>query len=347
MSAERGTAALLLVGGPCGTVSGTAPSSHSSPPGAVCDRPRCDVQPSASSPVPQLRTEDLSSAQDGAGAAVSRQITALTVDFWNTLFGNANGARRDRDRRAALTAELEVVGFSVEQERLTSAARGAMTFFEHHWLANRRTPGPRELVGVMVDELGVQLPDAALDRVATTFAEGVLEHPPNLLPGAREALESLHGHVRFALISDTAFSPGRVLRELMEREGIACFFSGFVFSDETGAAKPEPAAFHGALEQLGVGAAEAAHIGDIERTDIRGARTVGMQAILYRNEQHRHVLAEDTTEADTVVEHWSQVAELLRAASSRASVRRSGAALDPVSLRGGGAEGARCGQGLG
>ena len=244
---------------------------------------------------------------------MSRQITALTVDFWNTLFGTANGAGRDRDRRAALTAELDAVGFSVEQEQLAVAARGAMAFFEHHWLENRRTPGPRELVEVMVEELGAELVDAALDRVATTFAEGVLDHPPNLLPGAREALASLHGRVSLALISDTAFSPGHVLRELMEREGIARFFSGFVFSDETGVAKPEPAAFHGALEQLGADAAEAAHIGDIERTDIQGARTVGMRAILYRNEQHRHALAEDETEADVVVEHWSEVGAALGA----------------------------------
>lgn len=244
---------------------------------------------------------------------MSAQITALTVDFWNTLFGTANGAGRDRDRRAALTAELDAAGFSVEQEQLASAGRGAMAHFEHHWLTKRRTPGPRELVEVMVEELGAELPDEALERVATTFAEGVLDHPPNLLPGARETLEGLHGRVRLALISDTAFSPGHVLRELMEREGIAQFFSGFVFSDETGVAKPEPAAFHAALEQLGADAEAAAHIGDIERTDIQGARGVGMHSILYRNEGHRHALAEDETEADAVVEHWSEVAAVLRA----------------------------------
>ena len=242
---------------------------------------------------------------------MSSEITALTVDFWNTLFGTANGAGRDRDRRAALSAELDAAGFSVAQDQLVSAGRGAMAHFEHHWLTNRRTPGPRELVEVMVKELRAELPDAALERVATTFAEGVLDHPPNLLPGARETLESLHGRVSLALISDTAFSPGHVLRELMEREGIARLFSAFVFSDETGVAKPEPGAFHAALEQVGTGAAEAAHIGDIERTDIQGARAVGMRAILYRNEQHRHALVEEETEADAVVTHWSEVAAVL------------------------------------
>jgi putative hydrolase of the HAD superfamily len=46
-----------------------------------------------------------------------------------------------------------------------------------------------------------------------------------------------------------------------------------------GHAKPRPEPFHAALAALGVDAADALHVGDIERTDVRGALGVGMRAV--------------------------------------------------------------------
>jgi putative hydrolase of the HAD superfamily len=174
------------------------------------------------------------------------------------------------------------------------------------------------LTEVLIVDLDVELPEEALDRIAQVFARGVLDHPPDLLPGVREALDDLSGTRQLALISDTAFSPGAILRELMEREGIARYFDAFVFSDETGVAKPDPVAFERALAALKVEPAAAAHIGDIERTDIAGAHAAGMHAILYRNDEHLHVMAEDETVAHVTVEHWAEVAPALERLATRA-----------------------------
>ncbi len=46
--------------------------------------------------------------------------------------------------------------------------------------------------------------------------------------------------------------------------------------------KPEPPLFQIALERLGVQASEAVMVGDSVESDIRGARRVGMRAVLYR-----------------------------------------------------------------
>jgi putative hydrolase of the HAD superfamily len=50
---------------------------------------------------------------------------------------------------------------------------------------------------------------------------------------------------RFPLgvISDTGITPGRVLRQILERNGLMDFFSVTVFSDETGVAKPQALMF--------------------------------------------------------------------------------------------------------
>ena len=110
-----------------------------------------------------------------------------------------------------------------------------------------------------------------------------------------------------AIISDTAFSPGSVLKQLMERDGIARYFDHYIFSDETGVAKPHPDAFHKALDGLGGTPEKGVHIGDIERTDILGAKGVGMEAILYRTPDRQHKYAEETTVADYILEEWGEI----------------------------------------
>ena len=236
---------------------------------------------------------------------------AVTIDFWNTLFGTENGPERERERREVMTAELAQAGFSFDEPTLEGAREAAHEHFRHHWLEKQRTPGAVELVEVMLARLDAKVSDDALERVADVFARGVIDHPPELLPGAADAVERLAETVPLAIISDTAFSPGSVLRELMGEVGILDRFSAFVFSDETGVAKPDPLAFERALGALNVEARDAVHIGDIERTDVLGARAAGMHAVLYRNADHLHQLAEDGTAAHATIAHWDDLDEVL------------------------------------
>ena len=64
---------------------------------------------------------------------------------------------------------------------------------------------------------------------------------------------------------------------MLRRAGILERFDGWAFSDEVGAYKPDPVIFHHALREIGgVEPGRAAHIGDLRRTDIAGARAMGM-----------------------------------------------------------------------
>lgn len=238
-------------------------------------------------------------------------ITVVTIDFWNTLFDSSGSHQRNEARRSVLSEAVAVAGAPCETDVLERAYASIWGYFDEHWLRHHRTPTSDEMVREICSRAGVVLSDAAIDHVADHFSRGVLDHPPALLPGAREALAQLAEHSRLALISDTAFSPGSVLRELMEREGIGHFFTAFVFSDETGRAKPHPEAFHRALSSLNGTAASAVHIGDIERTDILGARGVGMRAILYKGDSDPHKYAQQHTEATAVMHHWSELGDVI------------------------------------
>jgi len=237
-------------------------------------------------------------------------INVVTIDFWNTLFDSEGGQARNTERRGALRRAIIESGHLCDDLRLEEAYAGIWEYFDHHWLNHQRTPTTGEMIGEICRRLDLAITEESAAAAAEVFTRGVLSHPPSLLPGVVEGLEYLAGRARLALISDTAFSPGSVLRELMEQTGVARFFDHYVFSDETGVAKPHPEAFRRALEPLGGTPATAFHIGDIERTDIRGARSAGMKAVLYRGNLIHHKYAEEGTDADAVMEEWNEIPDV-------------------------------------
>ncbi|MDB5034254.1 MAG: hypothetical protein JWQ98_1495 [Chlorobi bacterium] len=234
-------------------------------------------------------------------------ITVVTIDFWNTLFDHTGGVPRNLARKAALAGAVASSGNLCEPATLERAYEGVWEYFDDHWLNRQRTPTSEEMVREMCRQANITLPESVVMEVAESFSRGILDHPPSLLPGVDAALEFLASRAKLAVISDTAFSGGAVLREVMEGAGIAKYFSAYVFSDETGVAKPHPEAFQAALGALNAQPREAMHIGDIERTDIRGAKNAGMKAILYRGGNEPSKYAEESTMADLVMDHWDEM----------------------------------------
>ena len=55
---------------------------------------------------------------------------------------------------------------------------------------------------------------------------------------------------KLGLISDTSLTPGRVLKEFMQSDGLLEHFSVLTFSDETGYRKPDPRMFLRTLDGL-------------------------------------------------------------------------------------------------
>jgi putative hydrolase of the HAD superfamily len=103
-------------------------------------------------------------------------------------------------------------------------------------------------------------------------------------------------------------TPGRVLRELLRRDGLLPHFRILTFSDETGAAKPRPEQFTRTLDALGVRPEQAAHIGDLPETDVVGARGVGMKALLFLGESNRE---DGLPLADAAFESYGELEGLL------------------------------------
>ena len=84
-----------------------------------------------------------------------------------------------------------------------------------------------------------------------------------------------------AVVCDSGFSLGRVLRQLFAGVGLFDLIDVWAISDEVGACKPSAAMFDRALTGLAVDPAKALHVGDLWRTDVCGARAFGTRSARY------------------------------------------------------------------
>jgi FMN phosphatase YigB (HAD superfamily) len=171
-----------------------------------------------------------------------------------------------------------------------------------------RTPSSAEIVDAVFAALRVQPPAQVHARITEAFERLVLDVPPEPIPGVVYTLPRLVERFRLALICDTGYSPGSVLRELMDEHCMLPAFEYLYFSNEHGMSKPDVRVFKHTLGQLRVPAAEAAHVGDIQRTDVGGAQAAGMLAVHFIGANSRD--AERST-GDAVVRHFEELPEVL------------------------------------
>jgi len=240
-------------------------------------------------------------------------MQVLTIDLWNTLVDSSNGDERRRIRFEALRNATRRIGENRSDEELQNAYLAGQQVFLDVWRREHRTLTTSEIIREIWTRLGIEVPEDVHDEVVKAFAESILHAPPRLLDGVAEVLPGLAETNRLALISDTAFSPGSVLRQVLDRLGVARYFTAMVFSDEAGVSKPRPEVFQMALDALDGKAEDSIHIGDIERTDVAGAKKAGFKAILYTGDPATQLIEprQEKTAADAVLHSWYEAPAII------------------------------------
>jgi putative hydrolase of the HAD superfamily len=236
-------------------------------------------------------------------------IKLITIDFWNTLFDSSNGEERNKFRQRALIKEIDTYGIIIKGDEFNRAMTETWGFFNKVWKEESRTPPPKEIITFLWNYLDLPVDKTAIKNVITAFSESILDHPPKLMLGVKEVIPVLSKKYKLGIVSDTGFSPGKVLRKLLENERIIHYFDAFSFSDETGVSKPNPIAFETILEELNILAEESVHIGDIEATDIKGSKSMGMKAIRFSGDTTAFLNKEnlDSTIADADAKSWNEI----------------------------------------
>lgn len=238
------------------------------------------------------------------------RIKAISFDFWHTLFTERPGAfGLYQHRRRSLLAEI----FPQHRSRFDSdLARACSIEAETHhriWREEHRTLPAFERVSAILSYLDVAVSERVLATIVARFEEGILEHPPVLVPGARESLVELARDYRLGIISDVGFSPGRVLKQVLADNGLLGLFDSLVFSDEAGRAKPHIEVFERTARALSAEPGAMVHVGDLERTDIAGARKAGYRAIRFVGVTPME--EGETTAADFVTDDLAEIPRLV------------------------------------
>ena len=235
-------------------------------------------------------------------------LAAVTLDFWNTIFVDSGGRERDRRRAEYLKAMLTEYGEQAGDLAIQDALSQGYDHFDRQWRDEHRTPPAEEIVNVVLDALRSRVPSEARERLTTYFGRLVLEVAPEPTPGAAAVIAELAERYKLAVICDTGYSPGSVLRELLDKHGLTGAFDYLYFSNEGGVSKPDVRVFRRVLEELDVPAYQAAHVGDMERTDIAGAHAAGMLAVHFVGANGNDA---DESTADAVVRRFADLPAVL------------------------------------
>lgn len=229
-------------------------------------------------------------------------IRAVTYDCWGTLL-------KDRDWEGAMTRRIGALCRFVDLDDAACRAllMEAWTRHDEAW-KQVETFGPGRMAAYCLESQGV-FDDNTIAELTREFEEASLATGVDAVESARDTLAALEAAgIRTGLVCDTGFTPGRVVRQLLEDQGLLSHLEVLCFSDECGVPKPGNDIFAKALAGLGVRPPEAIHIGDLRRTDVAGARDVGMHAARFRgvHDDDGHA-----TDAQIVLDDHAQILEVI------------------------------------
>lgn len=199
------------------------------------------------------------------------RYSLLLFDLDHTLFDSA------ASERAAFRAAMDAVGETDEScshfAVYDSINRSLWAALERDEIGAEEIRYERFRRFVDVVSLGANPID-----MADAFVAGLGEHG-SLVPGAREALESLRRVATLALVTNGI---GVVQRARMKRLGLDAYFPTVAISGELGYSKPGVEIFHWVLGQLDAPAKEATlMIGDSLTSDMQGGFNFGVDTCWY------------------------------------------------------------------
>jgi putative hydrolase of the HAD superfamily len=175
-----------------------------------------------------------------------------------------------------LRRELARSGFEISEERAAAGFGAEIAYYLAHHLDGSDPEALDDLrdrcAQALMDELDLPGLDHATARRAMLAA---LEFAP--YPDVGPALRELRSEGRKLVIASNWDCS---LPEWLAPLGLPDLVDGIVTSADVGAAKPDPALFHRALELADVPAGEALHVGDSLENDVEGAGAVGIRALL-------------------------------------------------------------------
>ncbi len=213
---------------------------------------------------------------DGKISIENRKYSLISLDLWDTVI-----VEQDEDIRQDMRAEYFARIAGTDKEKVKKAVAEAGKAFRTIYFSEHRTPLTEERVEEIAKNLKLQLTKEQKDKIVLYFSEVSLELKPPIREGVIDFIKLVaSSEAKLVMISDTGYTKGTEMRKLLDFYGVFSCFDYFVFSDETGFAKPHEEPFKIVEKKFSnIAKDEMVHIGDNPLTDGAGAEKAGWSFI--------------------------------------------------------------------
>jgi putative hydrolase of the HAD superfamily len=208
-----------------------------------------------------------------------RMLKAIFFDWFNTL------ADYEPPRYLLHSQACHELGIEVSPETMKRSVLVAdRYFFEENVRSPVEKRSPEEKTKVYIRYQEILLTEAGI-KVTKEQLLQIMNRAHQLFKGVTfalfdDVLSTLKELKERKLILGLLTNASKELISVYSKLGLDPCLDFIVTSEEAGSDKPRPAIFLMALEQAGVGASEAMHVGDQYKIDIVGAQGVGIKPIL-------------------------------------------------------------------
>jgi putative hydrolase of the HAD superfamily len=212
-------------------------------------------------------------------------LKAVTFDLWGTLITERpEGIRSTREKRIGrIEMVLREQGIGRDRDQIDGAYKTVGERLAVLWETHRDISA-RNQVEILMECLQIAKQDrnydSLMEHLTDAYTTPILTELPVPLAGVPDILATLAlRDLKLAVICNTGRTPGKILRIILDRLGVAKHLSVQTFSDEVGLRKPHREIFELTLKTLNTQPPEALHVGDTLAADIVGARSIGMHAV--------------------------------------------------------------------
>ncbi|MDA2933785.1 HAD family hydrolase [Acidobacteria bacterium AH-259-D05] len=233
-------------------------------------------------------------------------MKAITFDCWDTLLDD--DASRSIQRQKYFGQIFKENGIIMTEDEIGDLFSKEAKSFQEYIVRHKKTQNAMERSETLIKLAEVQIPTSEISKIAEFSNRIALECRPPVVSGVKEVLQVLSRSYRLAVICNTGWHAGKIVRQLLAERGLSKYFAHLTFSDEATVAKPHKQIFEYTLEKLGCRPEDAVHIGDSEYSDIVGAKEANMKAILFTGINDKY---KDNNTADLTIGSYDNLVEII------------------------------------
>jgi putative hydrolase of the HAD superfamily len=236
-------------------------------------------------------------------APADQPVEAILFDFGHTLVDFYRTEEALHTAYEQIRSRIEAAAYMEVPELLDlveRVARGVDRLVEQSYEERRLEElDQAQLLRDSFATIGFDLPDDVIEHIVH-LDHSAYSNSLRVEPEVVATLETLKGTgYALGLVSNLSLRPALV-REDLERLGLARYLDATVFSSEVGLRKPDPRIFRQGLERLRTSPARTVFVGDRLMDDVSGARAVGMRTVQTRQFRQEE---SDEIRPDAVIDH--------------------------------------------